>query len=330
MTKEAPSGIYYSDGTFASQEDIRRKFLLEELDTTARVDQLTAPTRTFQEWTNVMVRRQTEREEVLPLPEYVKVQIATEKPILLALMADDHIGGEGTDYKRIGHDLDLIKSVGGYSITFGDLTNSAFFMPDAGDQIGTGEEQVLYARTMLGELARDGHLLAGWGGDHDLWGKDKGGAHTMYHEFRERYNAHYLEGVSYLTIELASKEGMVAYPLVGAHKTRGFSIYNDAHASWRMQLDDASGTDDIMSVTAHNHVKAYLVQTRKVYGGKAKMIHAIALGAYKGTDRYSRKMGWHRQTDKSMGAFGVILYPNQPKLSVHWTIAEAVEELQRT
>lgn len=327
MTKEASLGLFYPDGTFAPADEVKRKLLLEELGTAARVDQLTAPTRTFQEWTDVMVRRQVEREEVLPLPEYVKVQIATEKPILLALMADDHIGGEGTDYKRLARDVDLIKSVGGYTATFGDLTNSAFFMPDSGDELSTGEEQVLYARTMLGELSKDGHLLAGWGGDHDLWGKDKLGAHTMYHDFRQRYNAHYLEGVSYLTIELASKEGTVAYPLVGAHKHKGFSVYNDAHASWRQQLDEANGTDDIMSVTAHNHIKAYLEQSRKVYGGQSKMIHAIALGAYKSTDRYSRKNGWPRQSERSMGAFGVVLYPNEPKLSVHWTIEDAVKEL---
>jgi hypothetical protein len=285
MTKEAPFGLIYPDGSFATQDEIRRKLLLQELGGTARVDKLTAPTRPFNQWTETMVRRQVEREEVLPLPEYVKVQIATEKPVLIALMSDDHIGGEGTDYRRLAYDVDLIKSVGGYTITFGDLTNSAFFMPDAGDQVSTGEEQVLYARAMLGELSKDGHLLAGWGGDHDLWGKDKGGAHTMYHEFRERYNAHYLEGVSYLTVELASKDGIVNYPMVGSHRHKGFSVYNDAHASWRQQLDESNGATDIMSVTAHNHIKAYLLQSRKVYGGSSKMIHALALGPYKSTDR---------------------------------------------
>lgn len=326
--KENPSGLFYPDGTFATQSEIKRKLVVDSFSETSRVDSLTAPVRTFDRWTDIMIRRQEEREEVLPLPESVRVNIATEKPILIALMADDHIGGEGTDYKRMKKDVELIKEAEGYTVTFGDLTNSAFFMPDAGDQISTGEEQVLYARTMLEELSNGGHLLAGWGGDHDLWGKDKGGAHTMYSQFRDRYNAHYLEGISYLTIELTSKKGVIEYPLVGSHRHKGFSVYNDAHASWRQQLDEANSVNDILSVTAHNHIKSYLEQTRKTYGGESKTIHSIALGAYKGTDRYSRKMGWPRQTDKSMGAFGLILYPNKQELSVHWTIEEAVKQLE--
>jgi hypothetical protein len=205
-------GLYYPDGTFRTQEEVGRKILLEELDyPPVRHCTDFPPERDFGRWTEIITRQQKERQELLGIPEFVEIEITTDRPILLALIGDVHAGGEDVDYDRFAKDVDLIKQAKGYVVTVGDLTDSYFFMPGAGQQLMAGDEQVLYAQAALSHLAESGGLIAGWGGDHDMWPKDKMGAHTLYHRFHERYSAHYLEGVSYLTIGLSNEKSTVRW-----------------------------------------------------------------------------------------------------------------------
>jgi hypothetical protein len=318
--KEA--SIYYPDGSTATREEVRRKLLLEELagDTTITQNTPFPATRDFDTWTEVLVRQQRDRQELLGIPEHVEVDIGAKSPFLLALIADSHMGGAEVDYERFAKDINLIHDAKGYSITVGDLTDSFFFMPEVGTQLISGDEQVLFAQSALDKLADGDRLIAGFGGDHDMWGADKHGAHTMYQRFRERYNSHYLEGVSYVTLRVND----IPLGFVGSHRHKGFSVYNDAHASLRQWRDEGVGA--VVSFTAHNHVKAALSQVHKVHGGKEVLFHSLALGAYKQSDRYSRKMGWPRKGEQAIGAFGLVIEPDG-EFTVHWTVAEAVDRL---
>lgn len=287
------------------------------------------PERDFPRWTEIITRQQQERKELLGIPESVEVQIDTDKPILFVPLGDVHAGGEDINYEAFAKDVDLIREAGGYTATFGDLTDSYFFMPEVGEQIIAGDEQILYMRSALHFLAEGGHLLAGWGGDHDMWAKDKSGAHTLYQGFSEEFNAHYLEGVSYLYVHLNEGGDRVTYPIVGSHRHKGFSVYNDAHSGWRQYLDEATTTDtDLLSITAHKHTKAYLQQCRKKFGGKEIRIHSLALGTYKASDRYSRKRGWPRTAQETQSSFGIILHPFEKRVDVCWTLEEAAGKLQ--
>lgn len=321
-------GLYYPDGSYASRTQIRRKLLAEELDGTSRIvgrSDFPAP-RNFSEWTPIILRQQQERQELLGIPEHVTVEIEASKPFLTALTGDVHAGGADVDYERFARDVDLIKEVGGYSIAVGDLTDSFFFMPEVGEQLVSGDEQVLYMQAALEELASGDRLLAAWGGDHDMWSKDKSGAHTLYARFHETYNAHYLEGVSYLSLVVNRGDKKITFPMTGSHRHKGFSVYNDAHASLRQYRDEGVGS--AVSFTAHNHVKAHLEQTHKLHGGREVVVHNIALGSYKKSDRYSRKMGWPRKDDASLGAFGLVIDPEKEQIRVHWTIEDAVDDLK--
>lgn len=323
-------GICYLDGTTASVRDIQRKRLAEDLGDASRVISRgeTPKPRAFNEWVDVARRQQQDRQELLGIPEFVTTEIETASPILIGLIGDVHSGGIDIDYDAFGRDVELIKEVGGYSITVGDLTDSYFFMPEAGEQMFSGDEQVLFMESALTLLSEDDKLIAGWSGDHDMWPKDKMGAHTLYHKFKQQYNAHYLEGVSYLDVVLNNGGEQISYPIIGSHRHKGFSIYSDVHASWRQYNDEAKSDQNIISITAHNHTKGHSAQTRKAFGGKEVVIHSIALGTYKVSDRYSRKMGWPRKGEESAGAFGLILRPEpdaQPE--VYWSIDEAVKHL---
>lgn len=327
--KTTNDGLIYPDGSFASAPDIRRKLLIEQLGDSSRVisrGEEPAP-RSFTDWINVARRQQNDRRELLGIPEHISVEIQTARPQLVGLFGDVHAGGVDIDYDRFGKDVEQIKKAKGYSIAVGDLTDSFFFMPEVGEQIFSGDEQVLFMESALDELAKGGKLLAAWGGDHDMWSKDKSGAHTLYHRFKQNYQADYLEGVSYLDVTLDNGRDRSTTGFVGSHRHKGFSVYNDAHASLRQWRDEGVGS--VVSFTAHNHVKAALTQVHKVHGGGEVRFHSLALGSYKETDRYSRKKGWARHGDESMGAFGLILDPDPAKpVEVYWTIDEAVEALK--
>lgn len=324
-------GLYYPDGTAKTRNQIRLKLLLEGVDPSPPPRHITSPpiTRGFEDWTEVIQRRQKEREEVLGIPEYARIEIDTRRPIGLALVADVHSGGEDIDYQRFGKDVELIHSMGAYVITVGDLTDSYFFMPGVDESLTSSEEEVLYMRSALKYMAEDGHLLAGFGGDHDLWGKDKMGAHSLYSEFYEAFGAYYFEGVSYMDLGLNDGETVQNYPITGSHAHAGYSVYNDCHASLRQARDQGitSESDHLISFTAHKHVKGALTQVHKLHGGGEVFFHCLSLGTYKRSDRYARKHGWPRIGPKEQGATGVILYPGKQNVEICWDMQELAEKL---
>jgi len=324
MNKEA--AIFYPDGTSATRAEVRRKLLAEELTTPSFLTPL-PERRDFTEWQPIMARRKKEYKELLQIPELVHIEIATERPILIGLFGDVHALHPEVNLDRFGKDIDLVKSVNGYFMTFGDLTDSIFWQQSP--QLASEEESILYMRSALKYMAEGNHLLCSWLGDHDGWVYDKHGGHLLYHDFWEKFNAHLLDGVSYVDLGLFNKYGARNYAIIGSHQHKGFSVYNDAHAAWRQQLDEANTSRSIVSITAHKHTKAHLTQVRKVFGGDERIIHAISLGTYKESDRYSRKHGWPRKGEETASAFGLVYYPDKDRVEVHWNLEQAIESLTR-
>lgn len=321
MTETA---LYYPDGTSATRAEIRRKLLAEELTVPSHLTPRPQQ-RDFTEWQPIMARRQDEYKELLQIPETVRIEIATDKPILICPIGDVHALHPECNLTKFGQDIDLVKSANGYFMTFGDLTDSIFWKQIPG--LASNEESVLYMRSALKYMAEDGHLLCGFLGDHDSWQYDKHGGHTLYHEFWEKFNAHLLDGVSYVDLTLNDGETEVSYPFIGSHRHKGFSVYNDAHAAWRQQLDEANTSRSIVSITAHKHTKAHLTQTRKCFGGNERLIHALSLGTYKESDRHSRKHGWPRKGEETASAFGIVLHPGKDQVNVYWNLEQAIESM---
>lgn len=323
MSKEQ-AAIYYPDGSSQTRSQVRRRLLAEEL--TQPLHRTDRPSnRTFTEWQSIMARRSKEFQELLAIPELVEIEIATEGPILIGLFGDVHAAHPECDLERFGQDIEAVKAAGGYFLTLGDLTDSIHWGPVPG--LTSDEEAMLYMQSALAYMAEGGALLAGWTGDHDMWAFDKHGGHTLYQSFWERYNAHLLDGVSYIDLALNDGTNIQRYAIIGSHRHKGHSVYNDAHGAWRQQLDEANTSRQIVSVTAHNHTKAYLQQTRKCFGGDERLIHSITLGTYKRSDRYSRKMGWPRKGEETAGSPGIVLWPDQDRVKYFWNLDEAVEFL---
>jgi hypothetical protein len=204
-----------------------------------------------------------------------------------------------------------------YALLFGDLADSYFFTPAVHEHLMNLQEQYGYTKAALDELI--GKILGAWAGNHCLWSSRMGP--TFYQGWTERYNAHYFEGVAYLTVGVND----LPYRIVGSHKHRGFSVYNDSHASRRQVLDDAENAD--VSITAHMHIKANSRQMTKVHGGSARPVEYIALGSYSRSSGYSRVQGWHDKAPEEMGATFLVLFHDRKRIEVFNNRQEVAERV---
>ena len=81
-------------------------------------------------------------------------------------------------------------------------------------------------------------------------------------------------------------------------------MYSNTHPQVRagkeMQVAD-------IYVSAHTHRKGHSEQPVKSFGGIAKMVHYISVGAYKATDDYEKRKGFAQQAIKEMHGSAVVL-----------------------
>lgn len=308
-------GLWLPDGQFESREFIRRKL--------APPAELNPPPfaveRSLQDWTEIAQKRQQERDEILKIPHRVEINHNENTPVFYALIGDTHIGGEDVDYQRLNNEVAEIKDTkGAFVVTLGDLTDNFFFVPAVYGDIFNLEEQAHYAQQLLGELK--GHLVAAVSGNHDLWSDARG--LSIYHKFIEEYQAHYLEGLSYLNINVYDSK----FNMAVSHKYGGHSIYNSAHPAHRVFREEGEGADVI--VTAHTHKKAVNRQTVKGFNGGRQILY-ISLGAYKTTDKYSRGLGHAPMDEDEQGGVGLIMYPQDKRIDVHWSIEQGLKEFKK-
>jgi hypothetical protein len=310
------SGLVYPNGEVLTREQILAKNAVRP-----QVEFLTplhnAP-QDFQWWTERMRSEQTRRKESIGTPEHVEITINTDKPVLLYSFGDVHAGGQDVDYDLFSRHIEIVRDMPNtYALAFGDLTDSFFFTPAVYDEIAIPDEQILYVQSAIREL--NGKLLCAWNGDHDGWSSKIGA--SQYLNFEKQFNAHYLEGVSYVTLNIGGQP----YKISGCHRHNGFSIYNNSHASTRLMRDDAEGAD--IAITAHMHQKAVNQQFIKQFGGKARDVTYASLGTYKETDSYSKKKGFHRKAREELGGVAMLLYPQARRIEPVLDLQVAAERL---
>ena len=237
---------------------------------------------------------------------------------------DCHVGSGFTDYDRIEKELDVILGTpNSYVIFLGDIIDGFFFNGAQMEEAEQTPEQIQYMNAMFKHVADNKRLLAAVGGDHDLWSKKMGV--NPYADFAEKYHAHYLHGMCYVTL----KVGEESYNITMAHRLPGSSIYNNTHPQMRSanRHGGAFGSDIIVS--AHNHKKGYSRDTVKGFGNERQDSHYLALGAYKSQDDYSRKNGWVEQDPQEMYGASVILNPHQHEVIYQNSIIDAGSEMDR-
>lgn len=308
-------GLYLNPrGTFLSDDEIRRK-------NAPAVEMTPLPTvdRPLADWTKHLLNIQAMRKEILPLPTHIEITHKAKEPVFYALIGDIHAGGDEVDYQRINDEVNAIKhEPQAHVITLGDLTDNFFFNPASEGHLVNRGEQAIYAQKLLEEL--NGHLKVAVAGNHDLWSNQMG--LSMYHDFVKKYQAHYAEGLVYVTLNVGDSK----FNLALAHQFGGHSIYNSAHPEHRMQREAGDGVD--IFVGGHTHRKAVNRQAIKgINGGRQALM--ISLGAYKASDGYSRKKGYPSLTPDEMGGVGIIFKPENKDCEVFWDIREGLKQFQK-
>ena len=283
-------GLYYPDGSFRTDKDIKKKIAREDLPL---FETPLAERKSFTDyWSPRFIQRQEEYQSAQEQTTN-HVTISFPDSILLNFIGDTHVGGD-CDYRRLEQEVrSIIETPNSYVMVLGDLIDGFFFNEAQMAEIEQAPEQIKYVRSLLSYLGENHKLLIGWKGDHDRW-HDKMG-HSMYSDFAEFTHAYLMKGVGYATLKVGSQE----YKLTGAHRLPGSSIYNKNHPQKRALVFGGAYGSDIV-VSAHNHQKGYSIETLTGFGNEEHKVHQIALGAYKCQDDYSQKLGFAKQTPSQL------------------------------
>jgi len=158
-------GIYYPDGTFKNDEQIKREQALKgELPIIETPK--TAP-RSFEYWSNRFRKRQEEWKETSDI-ETDHVTISFKGETIINLIGDIHAGSPLTRYNRLEQELTAITNKpNSYVILVGDVIDGFFFNPAQMGDMEQPPEQFMYMKSLVNHLAENRRLLIGFSGDHD-------------------------------------------------------------------------------------------------------------------------------------------------------------------
>jgi len=310
---------------FSSDAQIRKEYALRgELPEPEFITPLPLE-RGFKDYHSPRFRQRAEQfKENFEVPtNHVEIRLPDEVNCI-NFIPDLHVGSGFVDYDRIEQEIDvIIGTPNSYIVFMGDLMDAFFFNSAQMEQMEQTPEQLKYMKAMFKHVAEDKRLLAAVGGDHDLWAKKMGV--NPYSEFADTYGAHYMQGMSYLTLYV----GEQTYNITMAHQLPGSSIYNNTHPQMRAVNRHGGAFGSNIVVSAHNHKKGYSRDTVKAFGNKRHQVHYLALGPYKSQDDYSRKHGWVEQQPEEMFGASVLLMPDRNEVVYQHNILRAGEEMDR-
>lgn len=293
-------GLYYQDGSFRSDRQIKRKLALS-----GELPILETPlpkTRDWRYWSQRFKIRQEQYKEACQEIEKHHVEISFSGNTLINFMGDQHAGGAETRHDRIEQEVEtIVNTPNSFLIAVGDSVDGFFFNPAQSLELEQVPEQWEYVNSMFRYLAENKKLLIGFGGDHDGWPKKMG--IDPYCDFSENLSAYYMQGVGHLTAKVDDSE----FKITMAHRLPGFSMYNNVHPQMRASKE-IQGAD--IYVSGHTHIKGHSEQAIKEFGGLARITHFISLGPYKSSDDYSRKLGYAAQAEEEMFGCSVLLGDN--------------------
>jgi len=320
-------GLYRgsNEEDFSSLNEIRKEYALRGETINPEFITPLPLERGFKDYYSPRFRQRAEQfKEAFEIPtNHVEIRLP-DAVNCLNFIPDLHAGAGFTVYERIEQETDVIMGTpNSYIIYVGDLWEGFFFNSAQMEQMEQTPEQIRYVKSLFKYVASDNRLLAAVGGDHDLWGKKMGV--NPYADFSETYGAHYMQGMSYMTIHVGKQE----FNITLAHQLPGNSIYNNTHPQMRASNRHGGAFGSQVIVSAHNHKKGYSRDTVKGFGNKRIDAHYIALGPYKSQDDYSRKHGWVEQQAQEMFGASIILRPDDNEIIYQHDILRASEEMDR-
>lgn len=313
--KDQMKGLLYPDGSFKSEGELRKQ---AERDS-AKVPVFETPLpveRDFSYWSAHFKERQEQYNEAVERRDHVEISFPDRS--LISFIGDTHIGSPDTDYARLEAEIEaIVNTPNSYVCLVGDVVDGFFFNGAQMEEMEQNPEQVRYMKALVRHLGEYNKLLIGWGGDHDLDWFMKMGINP-YSELAKEGKAHYMHGVGYLTANVGEQQ----YRITGAHRLPGSSMYNNNHPQNRaVRFGGAVGSDIVVS--GHNHRKGISTQAVQEFGGVARETAMIAIGPYKSTDGYARKLGFAPQQATELYGCAVVLEKDEKGFRTFYDILQA-------
>lgn len=273
----------------------------------------------YKYWSDRFKNRQKEYSQTKDVIQS-NIELSLPQDSTIVFFGDQHVGSSEVDYDRIEAEVArIIETPNTYVILMGDTVDGYFWGGDAQyEEMEQVPEQYQYVRSMTDLLGSKGKLICSIGGDHDGWAKRAG--FTPIKEFAEKNNCFFSVGVTYITINI----GKAKYYITAAHRLPGHSMYNKNHPQTRaLRFGGAVGSDIIVS--GHNHQKQISQQPIDKFGGDSQLVHMMALGAYKSSDGYGRKLGLNKLNPDNMYGSAVKLFKDNKEIVAYYDILKALE-----
>lgn len=244
-------------------------------------------------------------------------RINTDLPVGIVFPGDFHLGGRGTDHRRLVEDMrmwqalgDAVKLVGmgDYSEQFtGSLARIGL-----SQHVMTNDLQIeTVMDVFVGELGRQ--FIAFVKGNHDGWAGPELSNYVM--RMAQRC------GVPFLGVggELFLTVGQVEYKIAAWHRYPGASALNKGNNQRRVRIDH-NGADVVALAHLHNSYVEF---------SQTGDINHVALrcGAYKVTDEHSRDAAGNEVADTRMPL--VILNPREKDVLYFEDFRKGIPDLLR-
>lgn len=176
------------------------------------------------------------------------VEIATEEPICVVLLADLHLCSWATDYEMFKRITDeLIQTPGLYAILAGDLLQMAIKLrgvKEVSDNALPPKWQMMFLDSWLHEVYHK-ILFSTWD-NHAVMREEQAVGYSMYQHIFEQY-VPYSNGIAHADIKVGSE----TYKLAVSHFFRGRSYLNPVHGQMRYGKTEGQDREIIMAGDSH-------------------------------------------------------------------------------
>jgi predicted phosphodiesterase len=309
-------GIYTSssEDSFKSLKNIR-----EDNIQRVNIEFAKPKNKSVSQWFEEIERRSLFRDEIEDSYDYGKIEINTDRPVVIGLSGDWHLGAK-IDKDMLQRDIEIMATHPLVSGVFllGDLVESANFNPAQDETYINYEEQRRAMMSILDYIGKD-KIFALWKGNHDHKWERKHGT-SKYSGLSDRYNAPVFYGNAYVDLNVND----VNYKIMGSHRLRGNSIYNNAHPPIRGHRE-VQGLD--IAFCGHTHKRGAIEQPVREFNG-SRMVHGIVSGTYQLGSEYTKDSGFGSQRDAELGMYWLILNHDKKMIRVADT-ARMLEEVGR-
>ena len=247
---------------------------------------------------NNLISRQSKKEQKIELSRQQRVIIDEDKPFVIALFADTHMGNNKADYRALKEDTQVVKDCPFcYCITAGDYTDNWIGKLGyiAREQEITHVQEQALAKWWFGEISDS--LIACCAGNHDNRTILQSGVDYI-REICGDIVMLYDQDQILFTLELPESE--IKFKV--RHKDQYKSVMNPFHGGFR-DLERGDADWDVY-ISGHDH-KATLFGENIFHDRK---VVVCRLGTYKMDDRFGKFLGFARSYGNGSGA--LVVHPN--------------------